>query len=1039
MNGNLSRHLKRVIVGAIVLTLVAGAAPMQSLAELTDMSITASAEVITGSYGSISWSYDDEKKELTFSGKGAINFSDYVPDLNKTSLAEKIIVEEGITGIKYMRYRYAKSITLPNTVTTISDEAFGSGASACYALESITLPDSVTALGENAFYGCTGLKTVHLSNNITSLRRGTFYNCKNLETIYLPANLKSIESKYMTSQKSVFGGCTSLKSIKIPGTVEEIGSSAFQDCTALETVEIGNGVKKIWGSVFAGCTSLNTISIPESVETIYYSAFNGCTSLETVTLNEGLKEIGYYAFKDCTSLKSITIPDSVETINGNTFENCTSLKTAVISNSVDTIPNQMFLGCEALESMVIPSGIKTISYEAFNGCQSLETAVIPDSVTQISSGAFEDCSGMTSVTLSKGLTMIESNVFKGCSSLTSIEIPSGVTSIGSVEYSDSSGPFVDCTSLSTIKFSDTVTEIGTGSFMGCTSLETLTIPDTVTSLGNSAFKDCTNLSSVTLSKNVESLPMGLFENCTSLKSIDIPEGVTTISNGDSYDDLGTFKGCTSLTSVNIPDSVTNIGTSAFAGCIALESIDIPENITHIGYNAFGECTGLTSIDLPDNLEVIGPDAFVNCSGLSSVEIPESVNEIYEEAFLGCTNLKSVTFKGDNGIFFGLNAFGSLTENESIEFPKKSKGGMNTTECDYIYPDSEEHEGRYYSCNLYFGNAKVAFKNDNVTYQHVEAVQPTCTEDGRYEYYLGSDGNYYIDAYGFEMYESYEDTTWEALGHDEKISWSWIKIGDSDYKAVAKFSCSRGDLDTTAVTAEVSVDWEDDSQITYKAVAICPLKDEMPSWHSEEHTNYYVVEKTKYSVNVEGGSVTASTHKDEYYYNDSVTVKADTVKDGKYLKGWYIGDVCVSTNPTYTFFVKEDTTITAKYAEKETSQQAVNSLKLTRIGGEYYYSSQKLKYASSWSLPKGCKLVEAGILRAYDKDISNVTPETAKENGVTRNKSSLKTANGSYTLTVNMKWETKSKTVYAKGYIIYTDAKNVRHTQMTDMQISSYEN
>ncbi len=52
MNNNLSRHFKRVIAAAIVLTLVAGAAPVRNFAPLADASITASAEVVSGTFNS---------------------------------------------------------------------------------------------------------------------------------------------------------------------------------------------------------------------------------------------------------------------------------------------------------------------------------------------------------------------------------------------------------------------------------------------------------------------------------------------------------------------------------------------------------------------------------------------------------------------------------------------------------------------------------------------------------------------------------------------------------------------------------------------------------------------------------------------------------------------------------------------------------------------------------------------------------------------------------------------------------------------------
>ena len=45
------------------------------------------------------------------------------------------------------------SITIPDSVTSIGDEAF----SDCTSLTSITIPDSVTSIGDRAFYGCYSL------------------------------------------------------------------------------------------------------------------------------------------------------------------------------------------------------------------------------------------------------------------------------------------------------------------------------------------------------------------------------------------------------------------------------------------------------------------------------------------------------------------------------------------------------------------------------------------------------------------------------------------------------------------------------------------------------------------------------------------------------------------------------------------------------------------------------------------------------------------------------------------------------------------
>jgi hypothetical protein len=52
-----------------------------------------------------------------------------------------------------------KSITIPNSVTTIGDRAFDE----CKSLTSITIPNSVTSIGNGAFYECGNLILLKMS------------------------------------------------------------------------------------------------------------------------------------------------------------------------------------------------------------------------------------------------------------------------------------------------------------------------------------------------------------------------------------------------------------------------------------------------------------------------------------------------------------------------------------------------------------------------------------------------------------------------------------------------------------------------------------------------------------------------------------------------------------------------------------------------------------------------------------------------------------------------------------------------------------
>lgn len=187
--------------------------------------------------------------------------------------------------------------------------------------------------------------------------------------------------------------------------------------------------------------------------------------------------------------------------------------------------------------------------------------------------------------------------------------------------------------------------IGASTFTDKTFLAGVIFPNTVTSIcngdaslgtrnskeGPGAFKNCTSLSYVKLSSNLNDIGDYAFYNCHSLSSISIPNKVTRIG---SY----AFQKCYGLQSLSIPDSVTQIGTSAFANCWGIRSLRLSNNITQISDSAFYACSALTSVTVPSKVTTIGDYAFASCSNLRSITIPSSVTSISDTAFFNSRNL-----------------------------------------------------------------------------------------------------------------------------------------------------------------------------------------------------------------------------------------------------------------------------------------------------------------------------------------------------------------------------------------------------------------
>ncbi len=133
--------------------------------------------------------------------------------------------------------------------------------------------------------------------------------------------------------------------------------------------------------------------------------------------------------------------------------------------------------------------------------------------------------------------------------------------------------------------------IGAHAFDECTRLTLVVVSDSITSIGEYAFYCCTKLSSVSIGNGVTSIGEHAFDCCTKLSSVSIGNGVTSIG---SY----TFSGCTQLTSVSIGDGANSIGSNAFNNCSSLNTITIYSlNCTATG-NSFYGVSANTTVNVP---------------------------------------------------------------------------------------------------------------------------------------------------------------------------------------------------------------------------------------------------------------------------------------------------------------------------------------------------------------------------------------------------------------------------------------------------------
>ena len=680
-----------------------------------------------------------------------------------------LYTKDGKTLIRYAIGKTDASFTIPDSVTSIGDDAF----TACSSLTSVVIPDSVTYIGDSAFSSCDSLTSVVIPDSVTSIGEGAFAVCTSLTIIEVDENneyYKDIDGNLYTKDGKTLIRYAIGKtdaSFTIPDSVELIGDSAFSGCSSLTSVVIPDSVISIGDWAFSSCDSLMSVVIGDGVEIIGDWAFCSCSSLTSIVIPDSVTSIGEWAFCSCSSLTSVVIPDSVTSIGGSAFDGCNSaLYTEYeygkyIGDEDNPYAVLIEVTNKNLSTYTINESTKHIAYGVFSGCQRLTSIEIPDSVTSIGNYAFSSCDSLTSVIIPNSVTSIGEWAFGYCYSFTSVVIPDSVTSIGSYA-------FYDCDSLTSVVIPDSVTSIGVSAFECCSSLTSVVIPDSVEIIGDGAFRYCGNLSEVYYngtetewtkitigSRNdkltnatryyysetepttvgnfwhwVDGVPTAWPEYVE--PSIKYSEGLAFTSNGDGTCYVSGIGTCTD-TDVVIPpvspdrDEVTSIGDWAFSNCYSLTSIVIPDSVTSIGKGAFAYCDSFTSIVIPDSVTSIGEWAFAVCDSLMSVVIGNGVEIIGDDAFYDCSSLTSIVIP-DSVEIIGDGAFRNCSSLTSVVIPDSvtSIGDSAFSDCSsltsVVIPDSVTSigEGAFGYCSS------------------LESVEV----DENNEYYKDIDGNLY---------------------------------------------------------------------------------------------------------------------------------------------------------------------------------------------------------------------------------------------------------------------------------------------------------
>ena len=563
----------------------------------------------------------------TYSNSYIVSYSSNKPS---TDMPVKVIIpqtyDDGVHGVADVTAIYSgclnwaslASVVLPNTITTIGNEAFAG----CSSLTSVMLPDSVTSIGDGAFGDCTSLTSIIIPKSVTNISDYAFWNAFAL-TIYCETESKPDD----------WGECWNEcnDSINCP-VVWDYKNNDIADDGYIYTIIDGvrYALQDNTAKIVRQIRTITSVNIPNNI------AYNG--ELYNIT------SITNSAFEDCDLLTSIIIPDNITSIGVDAFKNCTSL---TIYCEAESKPSGWNNSWNSSNRPVIWRYMgEDVDTDGF-----MYTLI--NEGTEYSITAYSGTGSKVAIPASVGgipVTTISAGVFNS-KSFTSINIPNSITSIGN-------GAFAYCTSLTSVNIPTGITSISDNMFSNCTSLKSITIPDSVTSIGSSAFESCSSLTNVTLPNSVKSIGQFAFTECSSLINISIPRGVESIG-GDA------FKNCPLLTIYcgieanpvsgwdimwNSSDCHVIWGVTKFItdtqGVTYALSLDGTASV----FSHDKHVRQLVIDTVEDEIQY--PVTYINCAfrnylGLIKLVVGSNVKQFAEKAFEGCTKLIEVYDEREN--------------------------------------------------------------------------------------------------------------------------------------------------------------------------------------------------------------------------------------------------------------------------------------------------------------------------------------------------------------------------------------------------------
>lgn len=425
----------------------------------------------------ITWTYDPKAMTFTLTGTGEIpgTWEDAYNDPKIYTEVKKLIIGEGITGIDNWVFYDAdfceklEEISLPSTLTTIGDSAFGLLTN----VDVIRIPASVTSIGSAAFDEWTGDQQIVFPKDYSRETVASFPSGWNGGALVVYGEPVTFDKVLNGScgENATFSYDTETGVLTVSGTgaiavpTDDPARLYWQKAASATSVKIGSGITEIGEGMFRSWTSLASVELPDT-----------------------LTKIGKDAFYDTSALTEITVPAAVTSIGATAFK--FGPKTIHMAGEKDDVMKRMrYFGAQwsgsatvmcGEETLTVPEVVEANDEGTVFACYDASTGTVTiygegeatKSLTSWQSKA-------TTAVVEEGVTALD-GCFGFYRFLTSVTLPSTLKKLGG-------GTFSSCKKLSTLVLPDGLEEIGKLCFSGSSALTEITLPASIRVLRDSAF------------------------------------------------------------------------------------------------------------------------------------------------------------------------------------------------------------------------------------------------------------------------------------------------------------------------------------------------------------------------------------------------------------------------------------------------------------------------------------------------------------------------------------------------------------------------